>query len=38
MSEKGKIIEAIQSAKKGEEIAYTLLLNTFWKDVYRFFR
>ncbi|MDJ0645493.1 MAG: sigma-70 family RNA polymerase sigma factor [Flavobacteriaceae bacterium] len=36
MGEKGKIIEAIQKAKKGEEIAYTLLLNTFWKDVYRF--
>ena len=36
MGEKGKIVEAIQSAKKGEEIAYTLLLNTFWKDVYRF--
>lgn len=36
MGEKGKIIEAIQRAKKGEEISYTLLLNTFWKDVYRF--
>jgi len=36
MGEKGKIIEAIQRAKKGEDIAYTLLLNTFWKDVYRF--
>lgn len=36
MGEKGKIIEAIQRAKKGEEIAYTLLLNTYWKDVYRF--
>ncbi len=36
MGEKGKIVEAIQSAKKGEEIAYTLLLNTFWKDVHRF--
>ena len=36
MGEKGKIIEAIQRAKKGEELSYTLLLNTFWKDVYRF--
>lgn len=36
MGEKGKIIEAIQRAKKGEEISYTLLLNTFWKDIYRF--
>ena len=36
MGEKGKIIEAVQRAKKGEEIAYTLLLNTFWRDVYRF--
>ena len=36
MSEKGKINEAIMRAKEGEELAYTLLLNTFWKDVYRF--
>ena len=36
MSKKENIIEAIQHAKKGEENAYTLLLNTFWKDVYRF--
>jgi RNA polymerase sigma-70 factor (ECF subfamily) len=27
---------AIQQAKKGEDVAYTLLLNTYWKDVYRF--
>ncbi len=36
MGEKGKIIEAIQGAKQGDELSYTLLLNTFWKDVYRF--
>ncbi len=36
MGEKGKIIEAIQGAKRGDELSYTLLLNTFWKDVYRF--
>ena len=36
MKETIKIAEAIQNAKKGEEIAYTLLLNTYWKDIYRF--
>jgi len=36
MKEKIEITEAILNAKKGEESAYTLLLNTFWKDVYRF--
>ena len=36
MGEKGKIIEAILGAKRGDELSYTLLLNTFWKDVYRF--
>jgi len=30
------ILETINKAKKGEEIAYTFLLNMFWKDVYRF--
>ena len=36
MKEKIEIAEAVQNAKKGEEIAYTLLLNTYWKDVFRF--
>ena len=36
MKENIEITEAIISAKKGEEAAYTLLLNTYWKDVYRF--
>ena len=36
MKETIAIAKAIQNAKKGEEIAYTLLLNTYWKDVYRF--
>tara|TARA_R110002073_G_scaffold14998_1_gene60105 strand:+ start:25375 stop:25932 length:558 start_codon:yes stop_codon:yes gene_type:complete len=36
MKEKEAITAAIQNAKKGEEAAYTLLLNTYWKDVYRY--
>ncbi len=36
MKEHIEIAESIQKAKKGEEAAYTLLLNTYWKDVYRF--
>ena len=36
MKEKIEITEAIINAKKGEEAAYTLLLNKYWKDVYRF--
>jgi len=36
MKEKIEITEAIINAKKGEEAAYTLLLNAYWKDVYRF--
>lgn len=36
MKESIEITEAILNAKKGEEAAYTLLLNTYWKDVYRF--
>ena len=36
MKEKVEITEAVINAKKGEEAAYTLLLNTYWKDVYRF--
>ena len=36
MKELIEITEAILNAKKGEETAYTLLLNTYWKDVYRF--
>ena len=36
MKESIEITTAIQNAKKGEEAAYTLLLNTYWKDVYRF--
>ncbi|MCK0131014.1 RNA polymerase sigma factor [Flavobacteriaceae bacterium F08102] len=30
------ILEAVQKAKRGDEIAYTFLLNSYWKDVYRF--
>ena len=30
------IIESINKAKKGEDTAYTFLLNLFWKDIYRF--
>jgi len=30
------ILETIHKAKNGEEISYTLLLNMFWKDIYRF--
>lgn len=36
MKETVEITEAIQKAKMGEEGAYTLLLNTYWKDVFRF--
>ena len=36
MKELIEITEAILNAKKGEEAAYTQLLNTYWKDVYRF--
>lgn len=36
MKESIEITETILNAKKGEEAAYTLLLNTYWKDVYRF--
>jgi len=36
MKENIEISKAIQNAKKGEEGAYTLLLNTYWKDVFRF--
>ena len=36
MKETIEITEAIINAKKGEESAYTLLLNSYWKDVYRF--
>ena len=36
MKDQQEISRAIQKAKKGEEVAYTLLLNTYWKDVYRF--
>jgi len=30
------ILATIHKAKKGEETSYTLLLNMFWKDIYRF--
>jgi RNA polymerase sigma-70 factor (ECF subfamily) len=30
------ILETINKAKQGKDTAYTLLLNMFWKDVYRF--
>lgn len=30
------ILDTINKAKKGKDTAYTLLLNLFWKDVYRF--
>lgn len=36
MKETIEITKAIINAKKGEETAYTLLLNTYWKDVFRF--
>lgn len=31
-----EINEAVQKAKQGDEVAYTFLLNSYWKDVYRF--
>lgn len=31
-----QIAETIQKAKKGDDASFTLLLNTYWKDVYRF--
>ena len=31
------IIEIINKAKKGDEGSFTFLLNTFWKDIHRFF-
>ncbi len=30
------ILETINKAKEGKDTAYTLLLNMFWKDIYRF--
>lgn len=30
------ILETIKKAKNGEESSYTLLLNIFWKDIFRF--
>lgn len=31
-----EILDIINKAKKGDEPSFTFLLNTFWKDVYRF--
>ncbi|MEN8124092.1 MAG: RNA polymerase sigma factor [Bacteroidota bacterium] len=36
MEENSEIIALINKAKKGDQIAYKTLLNTYWKDVYRF--
>jgi RNA polymerase sigma factor (sigma-70 family) len=36
MKDNTRILEMIQRAKNGDQNAYTTLLNTFWKDVYRF--
>ena len=36
MNKTKDILETINKAKQGKDTAYTLLLNMFWKDVYRF--
>lgn len=36
MKDNTQLLEIIQRAKGGDQNAYTTLLNTFWKDVYRF--
>ncbi len=36
MGENSEIISHINKAKEGDQIAYKTLLNTYWKDVYRF--
>lgn len=36
MKENSEIISLISKAKRGDQIAYKTLLNTYWKDVFRF--
>lgn len=36
MNKNTDIYSTIKKAKKGDQIAFNLLLNTFWKDIYRF--
>lgn len=36
MKDPQELLDVISRAKKGDQNAFTFLLNTFWKDVYRF--